>query len=94
MTTIADRLADAGVEVKPLVFDGTADGFYLRADCPFGVYEIMVEYGDEWCCDFTDHFTGRSSRLSGVQDGPTVPIAAAQADYTARILTALQEVKP
>lgn len=31
MTTIAERLAAAGVEVKPLVFDGTAEGYYLQS---------------------------------------------------------------
>ncbi len=74
---------------KPLAWDGSAGQCYLRAITPFGVYWISVEYGDEWYCDYTDNDSGRSKRLSGNQDGPVVPQAAAEADYRAKIAAAL-----
>ena len=93
MTAARDDLAARGVRVKALEWEGSAEGFFMRALSPFGEYQVSVEYGDEWYSDFTGNADGRSIRLSGNQDGPVVPQAAAQADYEARILAAL-EVTP
>lgn len=84
--TIEQRLADAGIEVKPLEwfeveksrYGGkyTADGYTIR----------YIE--GLWLLDF-------AGQSKSVWRFPTLEAAqlAAQADYTARILSALQ-VKP
>ena len=77
-------------KVKPLVWYGKPADFYMFADTAFGLYEIGVEHGDEWFSDFTDHKSGKPVRLSSWQDGSIVPQDAAQADYEARILSALE----
>ena len=82
-------------KVKPLVWYGKPADFYMFADTAFGLYEIGVEHGDEWFSDFTDHKSGKPVRLSSWQDGSIAPQAAAQADYEARILSALEpDVQP
>jgi hypothetical protein len=95
-TTLAERLARC---VKPLAWEGSVVDCYLRADTPHGVYEVSLEYHDEWYCDFTASTGKKTSRLSGNQDGPFVPKTVAQAHYTENALAALdmdalaQEVK-
>ena len=89
LRTVKRQLAEAR-EVKPLVWNGKPSDFYMFADTDLGMYEIGVEYGDEWFCDFTAHRAGKPVRLSNCQDGPTAPQTVAQADYTARILFALK----
>ncbi len=83
----ADEIAR--VLVKGLVWEGSVQGCYLRAVTPYGIYEISVEYSDEWFCDFTSADERKIVRLSSTQDGPVVPQAAAEADYRARIAAAL-----
>lgn len=87
-----EDLAKRGIAVKPLVWEGSILGCYLRATSPFGVYEISVEYGDEWYGDFTAKDTRRSIRLSGNQDDPVVPQAAAEADHIARVCAILEVI--
>ena len=77
------------VRVKPLEWEGSAADFYLHVTTDAGLYEISVEYGDEWFCDYTDHRTGRPVRLSGCQDRPVAPQAAANKHNEARIMSAL-----
>ena len=89
-TLAAQVEALRAVKVKPLEWLGRPDDCYMFSDTDLGIYEIGVEYGDEWFCDFTSHRSGRPVRLSNCQDGPIAPQAAAQADYEARILTALE----
>ena len=86
-------LVKHGLRVRPLIWEGSAKDFYLHATTQFGIYEISVEYGDEWFCDYCDHRTGRPVRLSGYKDGPVVPQSAAQADYDARIIAALKAIE-
>lgn len=86
MTTIADRLADAGIEVRPLErfevdksrYGGryTADGYTIR----------YIE--GLWLLDFA----GQSKSVWRFHIFEAAK-SAAQADYTTRILSALQ-VKP
>jgi hypothetical protein len=85
-TTLAERLARC---VKPLAWEGSVVDCYLRADTPHGVYEVSLEYHDEWYCDFTASTGKKTSRLSGNQDGPFVPKTVAQAHYTENALAAL-----
>lgn len=87
---IACTLPAVRPKVKPLVWYGEPADFYMFADTAFGLYEIGVEHGDEWFSDFTDHKSGKPVRLSSWQDGSIAPQAAAQADYEARILSALE----
>ena len=90
---VADRIRTLPAvrpKVKPLVWYGKPADFYMFADTAFGLYEIGVEHGDEWFSDFTDHKSGKLVRLSSWQDGSIAPQAAAQADYEARILSALE----
>lgn len=99
MTTIAERLADAGIEVKPLEWvdteddrgDGTSEhnGGYA-ADSPLGVYEIGMGFGSD--CYYWSVSDSMLNEIGSFED-PIYAKAAAQADYTARILAALQ-VKP
>ena len=104
MTPIAQRLADAGVEVKPLEWaahpfsQSTIDECAI-SDAPFSQrYQIQH---DPWAPTYlamlfpmlpiSDSTLWWESR--GHEDMDAAK-SAAQADYTARILSALQEVKP
>ena len=91
MITIAQRLADAGIEVKPLEFDRDFCSVDFGPPLTFYYWITELEYGLEEL-DF---------RVLRSEFGPDViwrgpkggAIPAAQADYTARIFSALQ-VKP
>ena len=88
MTTIAQRLADAGIEVKPL--EWTSFGECIRAETALGRYEIM-KWGfqnGQYALDVP-----RLARNHTWHPDLEAAKSAAQADYTARILSALQ-VKP
>ena len=89
MTTIADRLADAGIEVKPLEWVGDKKDHAAG----LGYIYMLVHNFDGW-----RWFRWIGRELNGVSDGvfPAIEAAksSAQADYTARILSALQERKP
>lgn len=79
--------------VKPLVWEGRERDCYMMAICPFGVYEICVDYGDEWYCDFSGHADARSRRICQYKDSPADPQAAAQSDYAARALASIDADK-
>jgi len=93
MTTIAERLADAGIEVKPLEWEHHESvddlGWGTHDECVGvgGYYNIEWQAEDRfvlWC----------PGQVTGVSfPTPEDAKSAVQADYTARILAALQ-VKP
>lgn len=89
MTTIAQRLADAGIEVKPLEWREFNDGNRRKGECfsarslvNFAPISVHKKHDGWWLnVDCETHPTLEAAK------------SAAQADYTARILAALQ-VKP
>ena len=87
--TIAQRLADAGVEVKPLEWEETVTGRYIGTppvklgDMAFWIFMRAEGY--------VRHLNGGGKSVHTTLEAAK---SAAQADYTARILSALQEVKP
>jgi len=88
--TIAQRLADAGVEVKPLEWREFNDGNRRKGECfsarslvNFAPISVHKKHDGWWLnVDCKTHPTLEAAK------------SAAQADYTTRILSALQEVKP
>jgi len=86
MTAIAQLLADAGIEVKPLEWFDCADETSHDAGCQYEI-EPMGNY-----FRLTRASTGPGGYI-GHSDKRAAAKSAAQADYTARILSALQ-VKP
>lgn len=83
MTAIAQRLADAGIEVKPLEWRGTPYSRSTLGD----LYEITQLSDNVWSV------TKNGTALNGWETSFDDAKAAAQADYTARILVALQVAK-
>ena len=87
--TIAQRLADAGIEVKPLEWSSFGKE-WIRAETALGRYEIMWGFANaQYALDVP-----RLARNHTWHPTLEAAKSAAQADYTARILSALQEVKP
>lgn len=82
-----------GWRVKPLVWEGQPADCYMQANTMLGSYNVGVEYGDEWYCSFDPH-GGGSINVRSWLDGAHLAQAAAQADYEARILTALEPTTP
>ena len=96
MTTIAQRLADAGIEIKPLEWE-SFDAWTYWAKSPLGSYRVQERNG-AWRATL-DVKMGETLVYEYTTDGLTpndfeAAQLAAQADYTDRILSALQEVKP
>ena len=86
--TITQRLADAGIEVKPLEWVFWSVGLIAGADAQssFGLYQIRSQPQANIHRLFLD--------AKQIAEGDYTDLKpAAQADYTARILSALQ-VKP
>ena len=86
--TITQRLADAGIEVKPLEWEESVTGHYIGTPpIKLGGMAFWIFMRAE---GYVRHLNG-----GGESVYPTLEAAksAAQADYTARILYALQ-VKP
>jgi len=90
MTTIAQRLADAGMEVKPLewVERTDIDGLHNAK----GLHGLWVSIWDQNNGLFV--YDGDPALFDAAQPrsyaGLEAAKSAAQADYTARILSALQ----
>ena len=89
--TIAQRLADAGIEVKPLEFSEgrhlSRNGRSLVAHGIFGKVEVITGWDNGKA---SAHRPYIETEWLASEDAA---IAFLQADYTARILSALQ-VKP
>lgn len=87
---IKQRLADAGLQVKPLVW-GQAEktGMNLQADCPFGRYYIALRGGYGWM--WWRPASGPSHM--GIERTENAAKAAAQADCEHRIYEALMETR-
>lgn len=80
----ASPASPSGVRVKPLEFVKHPNANMWRADCPLGVYEIAAIVSPVW--QFKGHIKVEDAlRAATVEDAFT----AAQADYDARILSAL-----
>ena len=102
--TIAQRLADAGIEVKPLEWEIACGDEALCHDhwtaaALFGAYHMAPDEDSpgswllQWTLrsdDFCMIYGGKITRYGSPDDAKS----SARADYTARILSALQEVKP
>ncbi len=86
--TIAQRLADAGIEVKPLEWTSFGKEC-IRAETALGRYEIMWGFQNgQYALDVP-----RLARKHTWHPDLEAAKSAAVADYTARIYEALQ-VKP
>ena len=98
MSDIAQALAAAGIEVKPLVWVEVCErrsdedpheehtGGY-EADCGFGSYVIDIGFGSDcyyWSVVSPDQFD-----IGSDFEDPELAKAAAQADYDARIRAAI-----
>lgn len=80
-----ERLAAAGLRVRKLVWEETPDGFW--SDISFGWYEIIfTDRGDLLTCAGVEIGFFPNDEFSAAAK------AAAQADFEARILAALEEV--
>ena len=88
MTPIAQRLADAGIEVKPLEWRQVGA---MRLAYPY----CFDDRGANWSHDRYPAWSMDSSRVFNDEfSSPGEAKAPCEADHAARILSALQEVKP
>ena len=89
----AQRLADAGIEVKPLEWVWNGASFFASSIVrEYRIAKTANKTNDRYMVTYLA--PSRKSHTIGWIDGEGAAKAAAQADYTARILSALQELKP